>query len=213
MLYGTDDAMQGKKRAKHGRYILNDAAMTLAQTSGWDVKRWLKTIVDAILSGELPVRNPKDIDDPLPYTPTRIIGYDYPIRDYYEQTSAGDLNAWIGKHPEWGVGFRFDDPAIDSAKATRGDGADAVHGGPIEPNSEGLTKREKQIRAIEAMVDELGYKRLEIPDGGKSALRKTCKERHPNLFGAGDSPFNDAWKEASPSRLRMRNRSRYFSRS
>ncbi|VWB64661.1 hypothetical protein [Burkholderia lata] len=57
------------------------------------------------------------------------------------------------------------------------------------------TKRERQIRAIESMADELGFPRSEIPSDGKQTLKQKCKERWPQLFGAGDDPFLDSWKE------------------
>lgn len=69
-----------------------------------------------------------------------------------------------------------------------------------------LSKRERQIRAIEEAASENGYDALRIPTGGKSLLRKQCQRLHPSLFGAGPDPFNDAWKEAlacNPPRLRM----------
>lgn len=70
----------------------------------------------------------------------------------------------------------------------------------------GLTKRERQIEAIESKALSLEFNLLSIPDGGKAQLRKLCKSEHIELFGAGDDPFNDAWKQAiscAPPRLRM----------
>lgn len=74
------------------------------------------------------------------------------------------------------------------------------------PGNAGLSKRERQIRAIETESDILGYERLRIATGGKTTLRNICKKKYPLLFGAGNDPFNDAWKDAvhsSPQRLRM----------
>lgn len=82
-------------------------------------------------------------------------------------------------------------------------------------NEDGLSKREKQIRAIEDAATELGYGRLSIPTGGKTKLRKTCKETRPDLFGFGDDPFNDAWKDANnsvPPRLRMKEHTKFSSK-
>lgn len=74
------------------------------------------------------------------------------------------------------------------------------------PSDAGLSKRERQIRTIEAESDLLGYERQQIATGCKTTLRNICKEKNPLLFGAGNDPFNDAWNDAihsSPPRLRM----------
>jgi hypothetical protein len=89
---------------------------------------------------------------------------------------------------------------------------------PIEPaptDDAGLSRREKQIRAIEAEARKLGYDLLNIQTGGKAELRKACKTSRPELFGAGDDPFNDAWSDAvrsSPPRLRMANHHKFAAR-
>lgn len=80
------------------------------------------------------------------------------------------------------------------------------------PPDSTLTKRERQIRAIEAAADANGFPRNAVPDGGKKALREYCKARHSELFGAGDSPFDGAWKEASPGRIAMAKRDTYAGR-
>lgn len=82
---------------------------------------------------------------------------------------------------------------------------------PVKDES-GLTKREKQIRAIEAVVEVLGYQKQRIPNGGKTTSRNKCKKDYPSLFGAGNSPFDDAWKEAissTPPRLRMADHNKF----
>lgn len=77
----------------------------------------------------------------------------------------------------------------------------------------GLRKRELQIQTIEKFADELGYQRDAIPSGGKKKLMEKCKEKEPNLFGAGDDPFKDAWKEASSAkRIQIMNRQKYLPR-
>ena len=85
----------------------------------------------------------------------------------------------------------------------------------VPPDDTGLSKRERQIRAMEAEAELLGYKKLEIVTGCKTALRKACKEKHPSLFGGGDYPFNDAWNEAinsAPPRLRMADHQKFAGR-
>ena len=92
------------------------------------------------------------------------------------------------------------------------------HGAPAESkaqseadeNTDGLKKREKQIRAIEVEIAALNYSPLKIPDGGKPKIQAACKKNHVALFGAGDDPFKDAWKVGvSQERFRMTNHQRY----
>lgn len=82
---------------------------------------------------------------------------------------------------------------------------------PSDIKSEsGLTKREKQIQAIERFADALGYKRNAIPDGGKPKLMQKCIAELPNLFGVGEDPFLGAWKQAvKEKRIRMEHHESY----
>ncbi|WP_147364317.1 hypothetical protein [Burkholderia pseudomallei] len=73
-----------------------------------------------------------------------------------------------------------------------------------------MKKRERQMSAIEAGADALGYARKKIPLAGKNEIRTWCKENHSNLFGAGDDPFKEAWQEASKAnRIIIENRDRF----
>jgi hypothetical protein len=77
----------------------------------------------------------------------------------------------------------------------------------------GLSKRERQIRAIEAAADRLGYPRLSIPKGGKKAIQEKCKASYPDLFGVGNDPFLDAWsKGVADARIRTANHDTYAGR-
>jgi hypothetical protein len=77
-------------------------------------------------------------------------------------------------------------------------------------DDDGLTQRERQIRAIEQAAIELGFLPLQIPDGGKRKLMEHCKANRADLFGAGDDPFKGAWKAAGRRRLKMANHERYL---
>jgi hypothetical protein len=79
-----------------------------------------------------------------------------------------------------------------------------------EPNELGLSKRERQIIAIIREVRALQYDPMSVPDGGKSILMKKCMASRPDLFGAGQDPFKEAWQEGvDQGRLRMANHHRY----
>ncbi|WP_250459568.1 hypothetical protein [Caballeronia sp. INML5] len=135
-----------------------------------------------------------------------------------QMLSHADIRAWCAQH-----GYVWPLEAADaqvagnpvntvfSGKPTQP--ANSAQGNPAEHDG-GITRRERQIRAIEEMADKLGYPRQQIPNnGGKKALLSQCKAEHPDLFGGGDSPFNDAWKAASKSnRLVIANRSKFTGR-
>jgi len=125
-----------------------------------------------------------------------------------------DVSAWCEQHgytwPLESPATQPDDTDTDAPCQPQGPKSTPAMADGVD---NGLTKREKQIRAIEAMAGQLGLPRLRIPDGGKAALLKQCKAQHPDLFGGGNSPFNDAWKVASKTnRLAMANKDRYAGR-
>ena len=74
----------------------------------------------------------------------------------------------------------------------------------------GKTKRERQILAILEAIKACGHSNLRVPYGGKKEVMSRCKETRPDLFGSGDDPFKDAWKEASKAgRLSVQGKARY----
>lgn len=78
-----------------------------------------------------------------------------------------------------------------------------------EPDT-GLSKRERKIRAIEQMADELKLPRMEIPLGGKKKLESACMSRWSALFGAGKDPFKEAWQAALDARrIRTKDHAKY----
>jgi hypothetical protein len=128
-----------------------------------------------------------------------------------------DVLAWCAQH---GYVWPLEAPEAQPAgkpdttplSGQQGQRMDSAPRSPRESDG-GTTKREQQIRAIEEMADKQGYPRQQIPDGGKTELRNLCKSQHPDLFGGGDSPFDDAWKAASKAnRLAMANRNKFAGR-
>lgn len=77
----------------------------------------------------------------------------------------------------------------------------------------GLSKRERQIRAIVAAAVEHGFDVLSIPVGGKGEIKRKCMTLHPELFGVGPDPFKEAWQKAlDQKRVRTTNHDRYIDR-
>ncbi|WP_147309330.1 hypothetical protein [Cupriavidus taiwanensis] len=182
--------IQDAEKQAAGRYTLGEAAEAIA-ASGERVEPMLEKLLAAAKSGSLAV-----------YGPGENARYQHgprtPVRSYYEEAYWSDFNAWLDSN-ELRIAFRFPPPQASAASIAP----------PPDTSAPGLTKRERQIQAIEAAADAKGFPRNAIPDGGKKALRDYCKTNHLDLFGAGDSPFNDAWKEASPKRVAMANRAKY----
>lgn len=77
----------------------------------------------------------------------------------------------------------------------------------------GLGKRERQIRLIEAVIDELGFERMAVPDGEKNNIWEVCKRKSSELFGPGWDPFKAAWqKGVSHHRFRMASHEKFSRR-
>lgn len=71
-------------------------------------------------------------------------------------------------------------------------------------------RREPQIQAILKIAASFGYDPLDIPDGGKAAIKERCLAL-PGLFTK--SAFDHAWKTASrEGRVCMRNKERFMAR-
>ncbi|URF03347.1 hypothetical protein [Cupriavidus campinensis] len=183
--------IQDAEKQATGRYTLREAAEAIT-ASGERVEPMLEKLLAAAKSASLAVYGPGENARHQygPYTP---------VRSYHEEAYWSDLNAWLDSN-EPRIAFRFPPPPASAA---------SIAPPPDTSAAPGLTKRERQIQAIEAAADAKGFPRNAIPDGGKKALREYCKTNHSDLFGAGDSPFNDAWKEASPVRIAMANRATY----
>jgi hypothetical protein len=96
------------ERFKSELYTLEVAAVEMAEKTGWDADRWLSAIKQAIKRGELPLKNPMDYTDKLPYdVPDKLCNYS-------DLVSAVDFNAWLAAHPEWGVTARLGYETIDN---------------------------------------------------------------------------------------------------
>lgn len=58
-------------------------------------------------------------------------------------------------------------------------------------NQKKIGRRKAQLETILAIIAELGFKPLKIPDGGKTKIKNICL-KSPKLFS--DSAFGHAWK-------------------
>lgn len=73
-----------------------------------------------------------------------------------------------------------------------------------------LGRRDVQLELILAVIKALNYNPLEIPNGGKSKIKKICLERNRIFTDAG---FNHAWKKGLMDGLfRLENHGKYSSK-
>jgi hypothetical protein len=201
------EAQSEKEQAdmeRAGRLRITQIAETLAKATGIDAARWESTIVDAVKAGPLPLKNPRNLADSLPYSVPKN------LRAFYDRVDITDVNRWLDDNSGWGVAYRFtvEAPAAAAPATANEPASDAS-----STNETGLSKRERQIRAIEATADKLSYERLKIPTGGKTKIRESCRSEYVELFGIGDDPFNGAWKDATKaSRVKMANHEEFARR-
>ncbi|KVU30538.1 hypothetical protein WK65_04370 [Burkholderia ubonensis] len=87
--------------ASAGRRTIEAAAVELATNTGIDAARWESTLVDAITSSMLPLRNPRNLADALPYSVPKN------LRTFYDRVDVKDVNSWLDAHPKYGVKYRF----------------------------------------------------------------------------------------------------------
>jgi hypothetical protein len=111
---------EDEKRAAD-RYTIEEAAKELAAHTGLDVKRWRQTLLSEVKQGKLPLKNPRDFGDWLPYEESDSQRRVKPAaRDFLlmcEQVAGCDLNSCLESHPEWKIAYRFGTASIDAQPA------------------------------------------------------------------------------------------------
>lgn len=86
---------QEAARMQAGRYLLEEAADALAEQTSIAADRWLDTLLAAVAAREIPLKNPRNVDDNLPYAVSEV------VRPYYDQVHFADVNTWLSKRPTW----------------------------------------------------------------------------------------------------------------
>ncbi len=123
------EALEAHKTAKGaaGRLTIFEACTELALNTDTAVERWLQAMLVDIRDGKLPLRNPQNPADRLPYRiPVEIRAYtesgNYRIRRNarararLEETDAISLNQWLAQNPDW-CGYRFPLPPTTETTA------------------------------------------------------------------------------------------------
>jgi hypothetical protein len=168
---------EAKKAA--GRYTIKEAAAELARQTPITADRWKKALMEAVCNGDLPLRNPYNYSDNLPYAvPKRFYSF-------IEQVDVSGLNRRLDLHPEWGVVFRFPVPAGASVRGTSCANA-----------AKKKTKGQQWNEEIVRVLRELKYEPKSLPRGksGKPGVRAEVARklgRKPN-----EKEFEHAWGNA-----------------
>lgn len=90
-----------EEMANAGRLPICEVAALLATETSIDVARWESTLVDAIRSSALPLKNPRNLADTLPFKVQPN------LRTFYDRIELTDVNLWLDAHPEYRVKYRF----------------------------------------------------------------------------------------------------------
>jgi hypothetical protein len=102
-----------------GRRRIDDVVGVLAKETGTEAARWESTLVAEIRSGALPLKNPRDLADFLPYAVPKN------LRTFYDRVDISDVNKLLDSNLDWRVTYRFPvepPPALPEELGSRFDG-------------------------------------------------------------------------------------------
>ncbi|KVQ16513.1 hypothetical protein WJ99_03735 [Burkholderia ubonensis] len=84
-----------------GRRRIDDVVVILAKETGTEAARWESTLVAEIRGGALPLKNPRDPGDFLPYAVPKN------LRTFYDRVDVADVNKLLDSRSGWRVTYRF----------------------------------------------------------------------------------------------------------
>jgi hypothetical protein len=176
-------AEQVAARKTAERYTVLEACAALARATGWYADRWKHVMLDAIRAEALPLRNPQDYGDRLPYPVPRQITV------YADEVDSIGLNRWLDSNPDWAVIFRFPEPLRKQVGA-------ASPNSQIEPlKQKPLSRQAFYESEILRTLNELNYPPRAIPrrPNGLPGVRSEVRAKLPDL---SDIVFDKAWRAA-----------------
>ena len=161
-----------------GRLTIEDVVSVLAKETGTDAARWESTLVSEIRRGTLPLKNPRDLGDFLPYAVPKN------LRTFYDRVDVLDVNKLLDANKEWRVAFRF---AV-GAMPVPVDPTDAISTAASKP----LLQQRHQEKEILRVIRELGEdpKRLPKQKAGTAGVKAAVKSR----LSFSESVFKKAWE-------------------
>lgn len=150
-----------------GRRTIDAVAGELAKKTGRDAARWEATLVAEIKSGALPLKNPRDLGDFLPYpVPMNL-------RTFYDRVDICDVDKLLDGHPDWRVAYRFRTDAATLSPAS----AAGVDAAPVKP----LLQQRHQENEILRVIRELGEDPVSLPKqkSGKPGIKSAVRAKLP----------------------------------
>lgn len=97
----TQVRFEQRAMMRAGRLHIETVAARLAKKTGVDATRWESTLSDEIRAGRLPLKNPRNLADSLPYAVPKN------LRVFYDRVDVVDVNKLLDAHSEWRVAYRF----------------------------------------------------------------------------------------------------------
>lgn len=182
----AQQAANALAKSEAGRYTIKEACAVLFKATGIYADRWKKTMLESIQKGDLPLRNPTDYSDRLPYAvPKQLLSF-------YEQVDADGLNGWLDAHKEWNVIYRF--PAPPPQITTPADSTVELK---AEPDAEYAAKPQGwRKRDILSEIRNLGLDPLKLPPIPKDTTKTWVKSKvwsALNWNPAERKSFDNAW--------------------
>ncbi len=123
-----------------GRRLIDEVVGILAKETGTEAARWESTLVAEIKGGALPLKNPRDLGDFLPYAVPKN------LRTFYDRVDIADVNKLLDSHPDWRVTYRFPvepPPALPEEPDRRLNGA-----GALNATKHSLGTRSNPLKAV-----------------------------------------------------------------
>ncbi|MCA8094417.1 hypothetical protein LGM65_26680 [Burkholderia anthina] len=164
-----------------GRFSIEQVATTLAKETSVDAARWEFALIDAIKGGELPLRNPRNLADSLPYAVPKN------LRTFYDCIDVTDVNAWLKAHPEYRTAYRF---SIEVRVSEWEE--DAFASGASNDQNKPMPRHRHQEQEILRVLRELGHDPLTLPR--RTNGRRWVKADVRDKLGYSQSVMDKAWE-------------------
>src|SRR5258708_31224527 len=176
---------QEKARRGAGRYTIEEAARELAINTDVDVDRWLDILLQEVKREKLPLRNPRNISDQLPFAVPDEVNFVLAL----VQVTNSDLNILLEKNPGWGIAYRF--------------GTALAH--PQAAADTRVSVSLQQENAVINKIRELGIDPLAVPKNapGKPGCKADVREptlKSPPHISNSQKTFESTWDRLRATR-------------
>ena len=174
-----EERAREKGMRENGRYTILAAAKELAANTGIKADRWEQTLLAEVKQGKLPLRNPRDFGDQLPYAVPSEMDFVLAL----EHVTISDLNVMLEANPNWAIVFRFDTGSAILAAAVE---------------ARFSISRQQEIAVIKK-IRELGIDPQSFPKnppgrpGRKAEVRDAILKNPSHLFPSSGT-FDATWE-------------------